>query len=163
MTFGLNLVQVKELVVRPVLTKLNLGGETAVNLVFGTALVETHLSWIRQYLSRKDVLNGTGRGLWQLEPATIDWLYNDLMARPKHNARLRIIKSLYMTGENLHQQMITNMSLGAIFCRFKYLSSSSPMCKNNANDMYEYHKRIYNAGGAATDKNIAIFQTAIDT
>ncbi|MFT9325008.1 MAG: hypothetical protein ABF537_12850, partial [Acetobacter sp.] len=59
---GLDLAQFKALLVSPVLGQLELGGNAAVNLLTGTALVESGLVWLRQ--------NGGGPalGLWQMEP-----------------------------------------------------------------------------------------------
>lgn len=158
--YGIHPLQIKELVVRPVLEDIGLGGETAINLVTGTAMAESHLNAIRQKLN-SGVLTGTARSLWQIEPITA----KDMMERvsPRNKERHTIITTKYMTGQSLNDQLLTNMALAAIICRLKYLSSPKPMCKNSASEMAVYHEVIYNAGGAAkASVNTPIFQEAIN-
>lgn len=62
---GLNLSQFKSLIVRPALAGARLGGEAAVNLLTGTCLVESGLSWLEQ-------IKGPALGIAQMEPATHD-------------------------------------------------------------------------------------------
>lgn len=62
---GLNLPQFKAEIVVPTLNAIGLGGDAAVNLLTGTALVESSLVYLRQ-------VNGPrwGRGRWSLSRKT---------------------------------------------------------------------------------------------
>lgn len=158
--YGLNPEQIKYLIVKPALTAIGLGGTTAINLVTGTALAESRLSAIRQ-ITNSSVLTGTARGLWQIEPITA----KDMMDRilPRNKNRVKIVKS-YMTDQPLNDQLMSNLMLGAIICRLKYLSSPKPMVRNDAALMANYHKQIYNTaiGAADADKNVIHFKTAME-
>lgn len=158
--YGLNPKQIKYLIVKPVLTAIGLGGVSAINLITGTALAESKLAAIRQITSTS-VLTGTARGLWQIEPITA----KDMMDRilPRNKNRKHIVET-YMSQQPLNDQLVSNLALGAIICRLKYLSSPKPMVKNDAALMSEYHKFIYNTsiGKADSDVNVVHFQTAID-
>lgn len=162
--YGLNLVQLKYLVIEPTLSDLGLGGEKAVTLVLGTAIAESNLNWIRQY-TNTSVLTGTARGLWQIEPVTANDVYNRYLQTAKHKHRLKIINEKYKTGDDLSTQLIYNMALGAIICRVRYMYSTKPLPELNATAMAEYHKTVYNTSGGAAEvtKNIKFFQAAINT
>ena len=71
---GLDLAQVKALLVQPVLAGLGLGGSAAVHLLTGTALVESGLVWLGQ------TGGGPALGLWQMEPATHDDCWRNFLA-----------------------------------------------------------------------------------
>ena len=62
---GLNLSQFKSLIVRPALAGAGLGGEAAVNLLTGTCLVESGLSWLAQ-------VRVPALGIVRMEPTTHD-------------------------------------------------------------------------------------------
>ncbi|XQZ98796.1 hypothetical protein ACOZ4Y_02380 [Komagataeibacter rhaeticus] len=61
---GLDLTQFKLGIVAPALDMIGLGGAAAINLLTGTALAESGLTYVQQ--------NGGGPalGLWQMEPCT---------------------------------------------------------------------------------------------
>lgn len=65
-TNGLDVGQLKHLIVAPALAALGLGGDSAVNLVTGTALAESRAAYVRQ------LGGGPALGLWQMGPATHD-------------------------------------------------------------------------------------------
>ena len=61
---ALDAKQLRELVIRPALMEIELWSEAAEELVLGTAIVESRLSFIKQLGS------GPALGLWQIEPDT---------------------------------------------------------------------------------------------
>ena len=70
--------QILSLVIRPALSKINLWSHSAEELVLGTAIVESGLTYIRQWD------DGPALGLWQVEPSTQNDLYtNFLNYRPE--------------------------------------------------------------------------------
>ena len=61
------------MVIRPALTKINLWSRSAEELVLGTAIVESGLTYLKQ---RGE---GPALGLWQIEPATHEDLYTNFL------------------------------------------------------------------------------------
>ena len=61
--------QILSMVIRPALAKINLWSRSAEELVLGTAIVESGLTWFRQWG------DGPALGLWQVEPSTQNDLY----------------------------------------------------------------------------------------
>ena len=61
---ALDAKQLRELVIKPALLEIELWSEAAEELVLGTAIVESRLSFIKQLGS------GPALGFWQIEPDT---------------------------------------------------------------------------------------------
>ena len=64
------------MVIRPALTKINLWSSSAEELVLGTAIVESGLTYLKQHG------DGPALGLWQIEPATHEDLYTNFVELP---------------------------------------------------------------------------------
>jgi len=98
--------------IRPALTKINLWSSSAEELVLGTAIVESGLTYLKQHG------DGPALGLWQIEPATHEDLYtNFLNYRPELGSKLMELRSPNLSmGENL----ATNLMYGAAVCRLCY-------------------------------------------
>ena len=78
--------QTLALVIRPALEKLSLWSLSAEELVLGTAIVESGLTYLKQHG------DGPALGLWQVEPATHDDLYtNFLNFRPELGSKLLVL------------------------------------------------------------------------
>jgi len=65
--------QLRKLVIRPALLEIELWSEAAEELVLGTAIVESRLSFIKQLGS------GPALGLWQIEPDTHRDVYENFL------------------------------------------------------------------------------------
>ena len=104
--------QTLALVIRPALKKLRLWSPSAEELVFGTAIVESGLTYLKQHG------DGPALGLWQVEPATHDDLYtNFLNYRPELGSKLMELRAPNLSmGENL----ATNLMYGPAVCRLCY-------------------------------------------
>jgi len=104
--------QMLALVIRPALEKLRLWSPSAEELVFGTAIVESGLTYLKQHG------DGPALGLWQVEPATHDDLYtNFLNFRPKLGSKLIELRA---AGLSLDENLATNLMYGAAVCRLCY-------------------------------------------
>ena len=80
--------QMLSLVIRPALEKLSLWSLSAEELVLGTAIVESGLTYLKQHG------DGPALGLWQVEPATHDDLYtNFLNFRPELGSKLMQLRA----------------------------------------------------------------------
>ena len=63
--------QMSTLVIKPLPKKLNLWSPSAEELVLGTAIVESGLTYLKQHG------DGPALGLWQVEPPTHEDLYTN--------------------------------------------------------------------------------------
>ncbi|MFT8541652.1 hypothetical protein [Acetobacter sp.] len=155
---GLDLAQFKALLVSPVLEQLELGGNAAVNLLTGTALVESGLVWLRQ--------NGGGPalGLWQMEPATHDDIWrNFLRFRPDLTSALRQVGGAG-AGVGSAELLVSNLAYACAMARIAYVRAPAqlPVATDSAG-LSAYHKQFYNTllGAADAQQNAALFARAI--
>jgi len=159
---GLNLSQLKALVVTPTLAQLALvipalGSVWAINQVTGTTLVESGCQYLKQ------LGGGPALGLWQMEPATHDdcWT-NFINYNPSLKSRMQSIAGQESPAAGL---MVTNLAYAAAMCRIKYWRSPLPSpVATNAAGCAGYHKQVYNSalGAADAETNTPLFQQAID-
>jgi hypothetical protein len=74
----LSVSSIRTQVIYPALNKMGMWSEAAGELVLGTAIVESNLTYLKQHGE------GPALGLWQVEPATHEDLYaNYLNFRPE--------------------------------------------------------------------------------
>ena len=100
------------MVIRPALTKINLWSRSAEELVLGTSIVESGLTYLKQHGECPAL------GLWQVEPATHEDLYtNYLHYRQDLGSKLMELRAPNLSmGENL----AANLMYGAAVCRLCY-------------------------------------------
>lgn len=123
--------QLLDWVISPTLDAIELGGEPARRLVFGTACQE---SWLR-YLHQ---IGGPALGLWQMEPATHDDLKRWLATRPNLESKVQRLARRYNAEE-----MIGNLYYGCAMCRIKYRRDADPI-PATLPEQAAYWKRVYN-------------------
>jgi hypothetical protein len=144
-------------VVRPTLAALGLDQPGALELIIGTAMVESGLVHLKQ-------VSGPAIGVCQMEPATFnDCFTNYLNYKPE---LLQKVKQLALGGNPDPEQMAGNLYLAVAMCRIKYLRSPDPLPDpDDAAAMSHLHKTVYNSAlGAANEAaNISRFQSVLDT
>lgn len=154
---GLSIDHLKYDVVEPVLTTLGLMSTSALNLVTGTALVESQCVYLKQ------LGTGPALGLFQMEPATEQDIWTNYLAY-QHDLKAKV-QSLLSPGATT-AQLVGNVPYAAAMCRIKYLRAPDalPSAKDAAG-MAAYHKTIYNTAGGAADAetNTPLFQSVVDT
>ncbi|QCE32965.1 hypothetical protein FAI41_04775 [Acetobacteraceae bacterium] len=154
---GLDIKQFKNLVIRPALEKIELSGDNAVNLLLGTALAESGLTYLQQ------IDSGPALGLFQMESATHDDIWeNYLKFHPELLKKVQMITNIEKGDASL---MISNLTYAVILCRLCYLRAKDPLpAENDAISMAVYHKVHYNTqnGKADAKRNIPLFQEAIN-
>ena len=108
----IDIIQLREELIRPTLQSIRLWSLSAENLLVGTGLVESNFKYIKQK-------GGIALSFWQIEPAT----YTYLTHRVTHDREIRavILNALdaveIPTDEN---QLLGNMTLAIIVARLKY-------------------------------------------
>ncbi|MBI2881275.1 MAG: hypothetical protein HYY21_06785 [Candidatus Tectomicrobia bacterium] len=133
----LNIAQFRVHVIRPTLEGIGAHSRAAENLVLGTALQESGLSYLRQ------MDEGPALGLYQMEPATHDDIWeNYLSFRPELRER---VSAFLVPGQDRTLQLIWNLAYATAMCRTHYLRVPAPL--PDADDILglaEYWKLHYN-------------------
>ena len=150
----LDAVQVRELLIRPTLKALQMWTPSSENLVFGTALVESNLVYLKQ-------INGPALSPWMIEPAT----YLDLRKRLMNNYSKiyqKILSVLCM--EMLPQDanfLVGNLTAAIIMARIKYYFDPYPLPDyKDFMRLALYHKRVYNTnlGDTEVEESSKVFK-----
>lgn len=151
--YGVNVSQMKSLVRDTLKAIWPNTTENAVNLVLGTAMAESRLSYIRQ-------LNGPALGFFQMEPNTFNDIKVNFLAY--RNPLLNRIK-VFVGCDLVPEALIWNLRLAIIMCRLQYLRAAGSL-PTDAASMAAYHKCNYNTvcGKADASQNVHIFQDAIN-
>jgi hypothetical protein len=159
MRYSLDNGQMMEEIVRPVLQHLGLHSLSAERLVLGTALVESLGGYIRQ------LGQGPALGLWQMEPATHDCIWdNYLKFQPALATKVREFESSSSLTYGA-KELIGNLYYGAAMCRVHYRRVREALPDaNSAHGMATYWKRYYNThlGAGTVAKAQPHFQYVID-
>jgi hypothetical protein len=163
MTDLVQLSQYKKFVVVPTLqilgkAKASLNNQASINLLTGTALVESDLTYIYQ------VPNGPAIGLDQMEPLTLEDQFSTFLDYPANYVLRASIESLSIASLTYEQNLYGNAFFACAMARIKYYRSPDPLPNaTDAQGLADYHKSIYNSALGAADvvANTAKFQLAI--
>ena len=135
--------QTLALVIRPALEKLSLWSLSAEELVLGTAIVESGLTYLKQHG------DGPALGLWQVEPATHDDLYtNFLNYRPELGSKLMQLRAPNLS---MDENLATNLMYGAAVCRLCYYRKPDALpeagdIEGQANFWKQHYNTIFGKG-----------------
>ncbi|WP_338030479.1 hypothetical protein [Gluconacetobacter aggeris] len=155
---GIDPSDLKWRVVAPVLDRLGLGGAAAVNLLTGTALVESRAARLVQDGG------GPALGMWQMEPATHDALWGMLEGAEHADLQTRVARMACADIPRV-RQLIGNLRYGCAMARVKYVFDPAPVpAAKDAVGLCTYWKRVYNSAlgaGVVDSVHIAAFTTAI--
>jgi len=133
----IDLADFREMVIRPALAHLDLSSPSAEALLMGTALAESGLEALRQYGG------GPARGLFQMEPATHDDIFDHFLAyRPALRERLTALAAPTPPGA---EQLAANLIYAAAMCRIHYRRVPAALSHvADAAAMARYWKDHYN-------------------
>lgn len=114
-----------ECAIRPALDHMGMGGKAAEELILGTAIVESGLKYLKQ------LGNGPALGLWQMEPATHQDIYDNwLVYRDDAGELLSNLvverAETFAPSERL-DQLTWNLRYAAAMCRLKYYRSKTAL------------------------------------
>lgn len=153
----LNVSQFRKYVVAPTLRVLKLHSLAAENLLIGTALVESNLTYLHQ------LGTGPALGLFQMEPNTHHDIWENFL---KFKGELSHRVALLMVGGLSDEEQLTgNTYYAAAMCRVHYLRDPQPL--PDARDyvgLAKLHKRCYNTALGATklSESTPIFQRVVE-
>lgn len=139
---------VRHLVVRPVLEYLAPEipySEAAENLLMGTAVHESRLTYLKQ-------LNGPALGLFQIEPDTHDDIWENFLAyKPDLSSKIRALASQKGHEDAFRRDLTTNLAYQAAMARVLYYRRPEALPKNEPESLAEFWKQHYNTPlGAGT-------------
>lgn len=130
--------QLKEIVVVPALTALGLNTPSAVNLLLGTAAVESQMG---KYIKQ---IKGPALGIYQMEPRT----YLDIWLRlidPKIALKAKIKLLLGYEGKPPAERLSSDLMLATIMTRLYYFSIPQSLPdKDDIMGLGTYWKDHYN-------------------
>ena len=156
-SFGLDLEQLRELIVRRSLKHIGLHSPAAENLVLGTALTESKARFVKQ------VGGGPALSIWQIEPNTHHDLHDSYLAfRDDLRAKVYDLMSAHAAVE-FDEELIGNLMYGAAMCRVFYRRIPARLPEeHDAQGMAEYWKKYYNThlGAGTAEKALPFFQVA---
>lgn len=137
-------------VIRPVLRDIGIWSEAREELLLGTSAQESQMG---SYLAQ---LNGPALSIYQIEPGTHHWLWQDFLARPRYD-ELRNKTKRYVVGwpSPSPEELVWNLATATITCAAKYLSVPKPLPekKDGVVGLAKYYKRWYNTpSGKATEE-----------
>ena len=139
---GLDPHQLRDLVIRPTLKRLDLWTDAAEELVLGIAIQESGLHYLTQ------LGGGPARGLWQMEKITHDDIWeNFLHSRIKLGLR---ILGPYVKPD--HSRLVWDLAYACAMCRAHLLRCPGELPKaGDLNGQARYWKKFYNTPlGAGT-------------
>jgi hypothetical protein len=158
---GIDITQFKYDVVTPALVTLGgfnpaLNSPAAVNLITGTALVESGLVYVEQLDS------GPALGVCQMEPVTHDSLWANYINY--HPTLASILETIAGSAKPSSELLVTNLAYSVAMARIKYWDSAAAMpAATDAVGMANFHKNVYNSslGAAQVAVNTPLFAQAI--
>lgn len=152
----LNILQFRLNVVRPVLQEIGAHSAAAENLVLGTALQESNLHYLRQ------LAEGPARGIFQMEPATHDDIWDNYLAYRRELADR--VSGFLVPERDRVEQLIWNLAYATAMCRIHYWRVPAPLPKaTDVPGLAAYWKQYYNTPqGKGTEAEFTEkFETAI--
>lgn len=152
---GLDLPGLKNDIVQPALHALSWDNGCATDIVTGTALAESGAKYLRQ-------IGGPAEGLWQMEEATHDDIWNNYLVY--HPVTVPLLLSVCgLCSRPDYTTMRYNLRYGAVMCRAKYIMAPAPLPAALPLAMAQYHKTYYNTvlGKADPVANVPLFRAAM--
>jgi len=110
----LDIQNFKNLILVPTLKAVDLYSESAVNLLLGTAIQESRLTYLKQKGG------GPALGLFQIEPATLDDIYFRYLQREDKKELLGRVQQ-FLTLQDVRDQVIGNIPFAVLIARVRYL------------------------------------------
>lgn len=145
----LDLTDFREAIVRPTLLHLGLHNDAAENLVVGTAVQESRLTYLRQ-------IKGPALGLYQIEAATHQDLWNNWLIRKGELGDK--VRDLLSRVPSATDQLICNLRYATAICRLIYYRRPEPLpAADDIIGLAGYWKQHYNTHlGRGTESEFAL-------
>jgi len=134
----LNIQDFKNLILTPTLKAVGLYSESAVNLLLGTAIQESTLTYLKQKGG------GPALGLFQIEPTTFNDIYDRYLQREDKKELLGRVQQ-FITAQDVRDQVIGNIPFAVVIARIRYLMVPEALpAYDDLQALAEYWKKNYN-------------------
>lgn len=134
----IDIEQFRDLVIEPTLEHLGLYSVAATELVLGTALQESNLTYIKQ------LGNGPAVGLFQMEPATYRDIWDNYL-RYRADLTDKVRELAGQVAAPAPEEMIWNMRYACAMCRVHYRRVREPLpAAGDLSSQAAYWKEHYN-------------------
>lgn len=156
---GLDVGQVRTLVIRPVLQELELWSEAAENLVLGTAIHESRLKYLHQ------LGKGPALGIFQMEPFTHNDIWRSYLWGKPLGTRVGNYVRPFSGIAPDPKEMVWNLKYAAAMCRMHYRRVKSPLPENHPLELARYWKQYYNTvlGKGTIEQATPAFTIAVNS
>ena len=129
----------ENLILVPTLRAIDLYSESAVNLLLGTAVQESRLTYLKQKGG------GPALGLFQIEPATLDDIYFRYLKREDKKELLGRVQQ-FTTAQDVRDQVIGNIPFAVVIARVRYLMVPEPLpAYDDLQALAGYWKKYFNS------------------
>jgi len=140
----LSVTHFKEQIIIPTLKAVDLYSESAVNLLLGTAIQESRLTYLKQKGG------GPALGLFQIEPATLDDIYFRYLQREDKKELLGRVQQ-FTTEQDVREQVIGNIPFAVVIARIRYLMVPEALPDyDDVQGLGRYYKKYFNGPGKGT-------------
>jgi len=150
----MNPKQLKNLIIIPTLTKIDLLSDSAVALLLGTCAQETNL--VQDLIQQP---HGPALGPYQMEPITSHNLIVWLSGRPVLKEKVDSLVSIGNQNTDRLEELVFNLAYATAMARLRYLAwNDEPLpAANDILGLAKYYKKYYNTpNGAATERQFII-------
>ena len=155
----INPKDLKKHIIEPTLEYLNMYSDSAVNLILGTAAVESDLGY---YLRQKGSEGDTGAfGIYQMELATCDDIYDNYL---KYRPELKSSIDSILTFAELGEPLIYNLQYATAMARVHYYRVPAPLPDpDDKVGLANYWKDHYNShlGKGTPEKFLEKYETLV--
>jgi len=137
----LDIQNFKNLILTPTLKAVDLYSESAVNLLLGTAIQESRLTYLKQKGG------GPALGLFQIEPNTFNDIYFRYLQREDKKELLGRVRQ-FTTQQDVRDQVIGNIPFAVVIARVRYYMVPEALpAYDDLEGLGKYWKRFYNTDG----------------
>jgi len=137
----LDIQNFKNLILIPTLKDVGLCSESAVNLLLGTAIQESRLTYLKQKGG------GPALGLFQIEPATLNDIYFRYLLREDKRELMERVQR-FTTQQGIRDQVISNIPFAVVIARVRYLMVPEALPDDDdVEALGKYWETYYNGGG----------------
>ena len=134
----LNVPQFKNKIIIPTLKAVDLYSESAANLLLGTAIQESRLTYLQQ------IGGGPALSLFQIEPATLDDIYLRYLHQESKKELLGRVQQ-FTTAQDVRDQVIGNIPFAVAIARVRYLMVPEALpAYDDVEGLARYWKKHYN-------------------
>jgi hypothetical protein len=137
----MDVMQLKEFIIKPSLSKLGEKSDALINLLLGTAAQESHVG---EFIVQKGIGYDGGIGIYQMEAATYHYTYTKYVEKSvSMKSKFRLF--LGYEGKPLATRLASDTLLATVMARLYYATFPEPLPDaNDVKALANYWKKYWN-------------------